>query len=114
MRAMVLAACLIAGGCGGASVEPPGRNDPQNLLQRVERGTMTKDQVRALFGGAAKIESLADGYEQWTYQASTPLITGRYIPGSGYAPEVEKQTFVVIVFDSMGIVRDYASSAQTQ
>jgi hypothetical protein len=114
MKAMVLAACLIAGGCGGASVQPSGRGDPENLLQGVERGATTKDQIRGLFGDGAKIESLADGYEQWTYQTSTPLNGGRYVPGSGFSPEVDRQTFVVIVFDKAGIVRDYASSSRLQ
>ena len=114
MRAMVLAVCLIAGGCGGASVQPSGSGDPENLLQGVERGATTKDQVRTLFGDGAKIEPLADGYEQWTYQTSTPLNRGRYVPGGGFSPEVDRQTFVVFVFDKTGIVRDYTSSSRLQ
>jgi hypothetical protein len=114
MRGLVLAACLIAGGCGGASVQPSGRDDPQNLLQGVERGATTKDQVRVLFGGDAKIEPLADGYEQWTYQTITPLNKGRYLPGSGFSPEVDRHTFVVFVFDKTGVVRDYTSSTSLQ
>jgi SmpA / OmlA family len=114
MRGMALALCLIAGGCGGASVELPIRGNPQVLLQKVERGTTTKDQVRALFGNTVKTEQMSDGYEQWTYEIGTSQPRGRYVPGAGYAPEQQQSTFVVIVFDSAGIVRDYTSSATTQ
>src|SRR5215471_15291647 len=59
MRGVALAICLIAGGCGGGGVEPSGRDDAPTLLQNVERGTTAKDQVRALFGNAAKVDPLS-------------------------------------------------------
>src|SRR4051812_28814230 len=117
MRALLLIACLLVGACSGAGgiAQSSGSADAQNaLLQRIERRVTTKEQVRALAGDAAKIEPMAEGYEQWTYQSTGRQIGGNYIAGVGSTPEGHEERTVEILFDKQGIVADYISYAQVR
>ena len=113
MRGLVLAACLLAAGCGG-TVSRPASDETQNpALQRIVRGTTTKDEVRALLGGSPRIEPVENG-EQWTYESNSKLAGGNYIPGAGFTPQTEKHQITLIVFDKQGIVYDFTSYSEVR
>ena len=114
MRRLVLAASLCMAGCSiQSNAPPPAPAQASNPLdQSIERGVTTKEQVLAVWGNGATIEPMGNGYERWTYRTDPKTFGGKYLPGAGFTPVLDRETVTAIVFDERGIVYDYTSSIE--
>jgi SmpA / OmlA family len=113
VRYLVLFACVMLAACSAASLPQASlQNETEySLAQKLQRGVTTKEQVRGLLGDATKVDLVADGVEQWTYQQTGPEVGGNYISGVGFTPGMREQKLVMIVFDRTGVLYDYTMSS---
>ncbi|MBF0248372.1 MAG: outer membrane protein assembly factor BamE [Alphaproteobacteria bacterium] len=96
---MALTALVIAGGCA-PRVDNRGNNVDLDLVNQIEPGKVTRDQVLAKLGSPSNVTRL--GTENWYYISENTETT------AFLAPELTKRQIVQIRFNEHGVVEDVA------